>query len=433
MSKTAASYRQSCGPPYLRADVRNLPARLDPQPWMTEPAVSRLLRALTSGGVEARFVGGCVRNALLRLPVADVDLATPAQPDETTRVLQAAGVRVLPTGVKHGTVTAIVDGKSFEITTLRRDVETDGRHAVVAYTHDWAEDAARRDFTMNAIFCSPDGTLFDPVGGLPDLAARRVRFVGEARQRIREDVLRLLRYFRFYAHYGAPPPDAQALEACHELASLLPRLSGERVREELAKLLLAPTAAEVWRLMLEEGIVVHLIPAADDAMRLGKLVELEQAFGLADWLRRLAALLPRGREIALSGAEQLRLSNEQRDRLAAMLDPAMPVEPSISGPDLRRAFYRLGSDLTLDLALLRAAERGDAAEKLEPLIHAGANWIRPRFPVSGADILALGVPPGRRVGELLGDVEAWWIERDFAPDRQECLEEMRIKAAAQPP
>ena len=407
-----------------------LPTRLDPQSWMTEPAVSRVLNALKSGGVEARFVGGCVRNSLLGLPVADVDLATPDKPEEVTRLLEGAGVKVVPTGVKHGTVTAVLPGKTFEITTLRRDVETDGRHATVAYTDDWAEDAARRDFTMNAIFCGPDGTLFDPVGGLPDLFARRVRFVGEARRRIREDVLRLLRFFRFYAHYGAPPPDPDALAACRELAPLLPTLSGERVREEVAKLLMATDPAPVWRLMIEHGIVGHLIPAAANTDRLAGLIALEQALGLCDWLRRLAALLPDDRDGALVVAEQLRLSNDQRDRLAAMLYPAASFEQTVRS--LGEAFYRMGPDLTLDVALLHAAEVGEPPESIEPVLKSAAIWARPRFPLNGGDVLALGLPPGPKVGKLLNAVEEWWIEHDFAPEREDCLQELKFRAADPP-
>src|SRR5215510_13136350 len=223
--------------------------RLDPQPWMIAAETVAVMAALSSAGGEARFVGGCVRDALLGRPVTDVDIATHEPPERVMNLLSRAGIKAVPTGIKHGTVTAVIGRKHFEITTLRRDVETYGRHARVEYTNDWAADAARRDFTMNALFCSLDGTIYDPFGGLADLREHRVRFVGDAEARIREDVLRLLRFFRFYAHYGAPPPDAAALAACRALAPLLPTLSGERVCGETLKLLLAPEPASVFATM----------------------------------------------------------------------------------------------------------------------------------------------------------------------------------------
>ncbi|MFP5513038.1 MAG: CCA tRNA nucleotidyltransferase, partial [Alphaproteobacteria bacterium] len=267
-------------------------ARLSPQPWMTAPESRAVFAALDAGGADARFVGGCVRDAWLGRPVKDIDVATHAPPERVMELLEAAGIRVIPTGIDHGTVTALCGGKPYEITTLRRDVETDGRHARVEFTDDWMEDAARRDLTMNALSCTPDGAMFDPFGGLADLAAGRVRFVGEARRRIEEDVLRLLRFFRFHAHYGRGDPDAEALAACRELAPRLPTLSGERVRGELFRLLTAPCAAAVWRLMMGQGIMVHLLPEAMDADRLDRLIAVERDLGITpDPTRRLAAVL----------------------------------------------------------------------------------------------------------------------------------------------
>ncbi|MGE4220379.1 MAG: CCA tRNA nucleotidyltransferase, partial [Alphaproteobacteria bacterium] len=274
--------------------------RIEPQPWMTEPATQRVMRALAEGGAGARFVGGCVRDALLGRPIRDIDIATDGSPERVTAILAAAGIKVVPTGFAHGTVTAVVDHRGFEITTLRVDVETFGRHARVAFTDDWVADAARRDFTFNAMSLETDGTLHDPFGGEADLRARRVRFVGAARQRIEEDVLRLLRYFRFHAHYGAPPPDAEALDACRAMAPRLPDLSAERVAAELMKLLAAPDPVPVLRLMRAEGVLARVLDEARDLARLARMVRIDAA---ADPLRRLAALLPSDPAGALAVAQ----------------------------------------------------------------------------------------------------------------------------------
>ncbi|MFQ5959208.1 MAG: CCA tRNA nucleotidyltransferase, partial [Alphaproteobacteria bacterium] len=244
---------------------------IEPQRWMTVRATRAVVDALRAQGAEVRFVGGCVRDAVAGRKVTDVDIATPDPPETVIRLLEAAGIRVVPTGIKHGTVTAVVARRPFEITTLRRDVETYGRHAKVAFTDDWTADAARRDFTINALFCAPDGTLYDPFGGLDDLRAGRVRFVGDAVQRIREDVLRLLRFFRFYAHYGRPPPDAEALAACRAMALALPSLSGERVCAELLRLLAADDPAAVLELMIEADVLEFVLP---EVAGVGALAEL---------------------------------------------------------------------------------------------------------------------------------------------------------------
>ncbi|MEE8534186.1 MAG: CCA tRNA nucleotidyltransferase, partial [Alphaproteobacteria bacterium] len=227
---------------------------------MKAPATRAVVDALTADSAEVRFVGGCVRDAVAGRKVTDVDIATPDPPETVTRLLEAAGIRVVPTGIAHGTVTAVIRHRHFEITTLRRDVETYGRRAKVAFTDDWTADAARRDFTINALFCDPDGTLYDPFGGIDDLDAGRVRFVGDAVKRIKEDVLRLLRFFRFYAHYGRPPPDAEALAACRAMARALPGLSGERVSAELLRLLAAPDPAAVLALMIEAEVLAFVLP-----------------------------------------------------------------------------------------------------------------------------------------------------------------------------
>ncbi|HEV7369688.1 CCA tRNA nucleotidyltransferase [Arenibaculum sp.] len=399
--------------------------RLALPPALSAAAVGRVLDALARGGAEVRFVGGCVRDAILGRPVRDVDLATDALPQGVMALLRAAGIGVVPTGVAHGTVTAVVDGTPVEVTTLRRDVETDGRRAVVDFTDDWREDAARRDFTMNALSLSPDGTVHDFFGGIADARAGRVLFVGDPEARIREDVLRILRFFRFQAHYGRGAPDAAALAACRRLAPLLPRLSGERVRAELLRLLEAPDPAPVWRLMADEGVLARLLPEAADLGRLDALAGLERAGGAApDPLRRLAALLPGSAAAALDVAARLRLSNRERDRLVLLAEPPLAVDPSSPDRGNRRALHRLGAAHFADLVLLEAAARRLGRAAIEPALAAAAAWRPVSFPLAGRDLQARGVPPGTGMGRLLKELEAWWEDRDYRPDRAACLAEL---------
>lgn len=404
-----------------------------------------MIEALSAGGVEARFVGGCVRDGLLGRPVSDVDLATPAPPEEVMRLLAEAGIDVVPIGLKHGTVMAVASGAPFEITTLRRDVETDGRHAVVEYTNDWVADAARRDLTINALSCAPDGTLYDPFGGAEDLKRGRIRFVGRAEERIREDVLRLLRFFRFYGWYGAPPPDAEALAAARALAPLLPRLSGERVRTELLKLLLSPDPAAVLDLMAEHQILPHCLPEAGERARLRALVTLEGAtprrlVAGADAIRRLAALLL-GEPAARPVADRLRLSNAERSRLvdlAAFAAGGFDLSPDLPPPARRRLLYAIGPERFRDHALLAWAERiagGEASgrragEAWMDLLQTAAEWRRPEFPLKGRDAVGLGLAPGPRVGRLMRKLETWWVEGDFRADREACIAKLRELAEA---
>ncbi|HYE48841.1 MAG TPA: CCA tRNA nucleotidyltransferase [Azospirillaceae bacterium] len=400
--------------------VRHLP----PQGMLDSVAARRVLQSLMRTGQEARFVGGCVRDLVLGIDADDIDIATPLPPDEAQRRLKADGIRVVPTGIKHGTVTAVVDGRGYEITTLRRDVETDGRHARVEFTDDWLEDAARRDFTFNALSLSPDGELFDPFQGLRDLEAGRVRFVGEPDARIREDVLRILRYFRFHARFGKGAPDEAAVAACAANAHLLPTLSGERVNAEVMKLMATDRAVEVWRLMVERGVVAHLLPQAVQVDRLAAVDRLEWMVGEGDPMLHLAALLPRGELPALEAAERMRLSNAQRDRLLALADPKVDVHPDLSIASRRAALQKVGPEVYRDLMLLAAADRGTPAfELLEPLAEA-ASWQVIPFPLRGQDALDRGVPAGPEVGRLMAELEGWWAARDYKPTREECLAEL---------
>ncbi|MGE0118073.1 MAG: CCA tRNA nucleotidyltransferase [Dongiaceae bacterium] len=399
------------------------------------------MTALAAAGGEARFVGGCVRDALLGRKVNDVDIATHEPPERVMNLLARAGIKAIPTGIKHGTVTAVIGGRHFEITTLRRDIETYGRHAKVEYTDDWQADAARRDFTMNALFCGADGTVYDPFGGLADLRAQRVRFVGDPEARIREDVLRLLRFFRFHAHYGKPPPDAVALAACRELAPLLPTLSGERLCGETLKLLSAPHPADVVELMQEDGVLKYFLPEATRIDRLRALVTIEESLAgelaaRVEPIRRLAALLDGSEPSALAAARRLRLSNAERDRLVGLASDA-DLSPGLSESTRHRLIYRYGRERYRDLVLVRWADAVAGANSMDrgreegwrELLHAGTRWAAPRFPIRGRDAVRLGVPPGPAVGRLMAALEDWWIAGDFQADRATCLAKLEELAA----
>jgi len=397
--------------------------RIAPQAWVMEDATRAVLAALGRGN--ARFVGGPVRDALLGRPVLDIDIATPLLPDEAMRRLARAGIKVVPTGLKHGTVTAVVPPRQFEITTLRRDVETFGRHARVAFTDDWRADALRRDFTMNALFLDPDGNLYDPVRGLGDLRAGVVRFVGAARQRIREDVLRLLRFYRFHAHYGRGEADADARAAARELKHLLPTLSAERVAAELLKLLAAPDPVPTLAMMQADGVLAIVLPEARALDRLVRLLPLEPT---PDALRRLGALAAWDTAAAQSVAERLKLSANARDRLARLATPPLVIDLAADERAQRRALYRLGAELYRDLVLLRAGE-GGSPEAARWLLALAAS-PPPRFPLKGRDVTARGVPAGPTVGELLDTIETWWEAGDFRADRKACLAELERRIGA---
>ena len=391
-----------------------------------------MIAALTAEAAEVRFVGGCVRDAVLQRKIHDIDIATHDPPDQVLKLLRAGGVHAIPTGIDHGTVTAVVDRAHFEITTLRLDVETDGRRARVAYTDDWRADAARRDFTINALYCDPDGSLYDPFGGLRDLKAGRIRFVGAAEDRIREDVLRLLRFFRFYASYGCPPPDRKALAACRALAHLVPHLSGERVAAELLQLLAAPNPLPSIELMRDADVLAQLLPEVEDLSSLNGMVTLEGITFGADSLRRLAALLSCRGAAADGIARQLRFSTSQRERLVKLTAPAAHIDPAQGVRDQRRLLYRLGAPLYLDLALLAWSRLVAAGRRLSrretdawhELLHLAESWKPVELPVKGKDVLALGIEAGPQVGRILSEIEAWWIDGDFQAGRKECMRQL---------
>jgi poly(A) polymerase len=403
--------------------------RLPPQPWMTNARTQAVIAALSLDEAEVRFVGGCVRDALLGRAIKDIDLATPDPPETVVSLLKEAGLKAVPTGIDHGTVTAVIEGEPFEVTTLRRDVETDGRHAKVEFTDDWRADAARRDLTFNAMSLSPDGTLHDYFGGYEDLIAGRVRFVGDAVRRIEEDVLRLLRFFRFFAHYGKPPPDSDALAACRLAAPKLPTLSGERLQAETLKLLTASNPAPVVTLMRDQHVLQHLLPETQSVARLAALVMIERHFGReGDPVLRLGSLIDGGAEVARAVAWRFRLSNADRDRLVAMLG-AESLSPALDEKSRRVALYRLGWEAFQDRVLLSwAAADVNPDDPSWSALLAASDKPLPAFPLQGRDLLALGIKAGRGMGQLLREIEVWWIEGDFRADRAACLEEARKRA-----
>lgn len=407
-----------------------------PQTWMTAPATVSVMAALSAGettGLVALFVGGCVRDSLLGRDVGDVDIATALAPDIVSKRIEDAGLKAVPTGLAHGTVTAVVEARHFEITTLRIDVDTDGRRATIAFTDDWVADAERRDFTVNALYADGAGAIFDPVGGLADLKAGRIRFVGDAEQRIREDVLRLLRFFRFYAQFGTPPPDRDAISACAKLANLLPTLSGERVAAETLKLLTAADPATTMTLMSANGVLQHFLPEAKEIDRLAALVTVDGVADQADPLRRLAAVLKVDAAGADAIAARLRLSKADRVRLRELVATDHRLERDMSPQQMRVALYRLGADVWRDRVLIDWAEEiavgtpqdRHAADAWRELYDLTVEWTPPTFPLQGHDVLALGVAAGPAVGRHLATVEEWWIAGDFVADRRACLAELR--------
>jgi poly(A) polymerase len=406
--------------------------QLDPQPWMTAPATTRLMSALG----DARFVGGAVRNTLIGHAVSDIDVATPLTPEEVRGRLASAGIEAVPTGIEHGTITAVVDRKPFEVTTLRRDVETDGRRAIVAFTTDWKLDAQRRDFTMNALYASADGEVFDYVGGVEDLRAGRVRFVGDPVRRIREDYLRILRLFRFHAWYGKGEIDAPALAAAAQEKAGIAKLSGERVAKEMLRLLEAQNPVPVLRAMASSSVLASVIPGELNIDRLDALVAIDAAnFFAPDPVLRLAALLPSPAkvysiaEVADAVAARWRLSNAQRERLEDLATAAEPIVPYLSVRETRRLLYRLTAPRFRDRLFLKWAERPNEALQWRALLAMVDAWRCPRFPLSGTDAMRAGVPEGPLVGRVLGEVESWWVDSDFTDDKLSLAE--RLKAVVQ--
>ena len=397
-------------------------ARLEPanHSWMTAGETASIMRALQAAGGEARFVGGAVRNAIVGEDVTDIDIATTLNPDAYMSALKNAGIGIVPTGIEHGTITAIVDGQVFEITSLRQDVSTDGRRAKVVFTNDWAKDAARRDFTMNAIYADMTGKLFDSTGGIADLHAGRVKFVGDPNARIREDFLRILRFFRFHAWYGKGAPDDDALDAAARNKAGLKSLSGERIRKELLRLLEATDPGPVLSAMQNHDILGEFLPAPINLERLSKIIAVTQQKKIPRGpIISLAALLPSD-QAARAVASKLKLSNAERAQLVEILADYSKITPRLSSGEVTRFLYRFGKERFGELLLLAWAE--DPVDSAWEVIFARADeWAHPEFSVDGRDVMEAGATEGPSVGRILSALERWWVEENFAPNRAALL------------
>ena len=406
--------------------------KVDIAAWPFAAELARLLDVLDRDGEETRVVGGAVRNALIDSPIHEIDVATTAIPEEVVRRVKAAGFKAVPTGIEHGTVTVVIDKHPFEVTTLRTDVETFGRHAKVAFGRDWQEDAERRDFTINALSVTRDGTVYDYTGGLDDLALRRVRFIGDPHKRIAEDYLRILRFFRFHAAYGpGGPPDPQGLAACIEGRDGLDQLSRERLRMEIMKLLVAPHAVPTLIVMADAGLALRILSGVTYLASFENMAKVEAAIGLAACpVRRLGALAVSVAEDAERLWQRLRLTNNEHARLASMAEGWRRLSPAIGEIGLRALIYRLGPDAFTDHALLGWAHSWDSANDPSwiDLARLPQRFTAPEFPLKAADFIKRGLAKGPPLGAALRAAEASWIAQGF-PDDAGVLEKIADTAA----
>lgn len=384
------------------------------EPWLRSRALQALFRVIKAAGGEARVAGGAVRNALMGLPVTEVDVATTLTPERVTEACTAAGMHVHPTGIEHGTVTVVSQKQAYEVTTLRHDVETFGRHATVEYTDDWQADAQRRDFTMNAMYCDASGTVYDFTEGYRDILRQRIMFVGAAEQRIKEDYLRILRFFRFHARFGTGAPDADGLKACSALASGMDQLSAERIRQEMLKLLEAPGAVETLKIMAAQGVLGHCLPYTEEWGVIDRLPP--------DGILRLGVL---ARE-PLAMKERWKLSNDEAERLEALMGFTPPT-PALREREQRIVLYQTGAETWRDLVRLAWARSGAAMDDRawKRLLRLPERWTVPKFPVTGRDLLDKGLNPGPEIGVTLRRLEDWWVASDFTATKDDLLARAR--------
>ena len=378
--------------------------------WLNEPRLQELMRVIAEAGGDVRVAGGAVRNSLLGVPISDVDLATTMLPDDLMHVCKAAGFGVHPTGIDHGTVTVVNKGQPFEVTTLRLDVETDGRRAVVKFTDDWQADALRRDFTINAMYCDSSGKIYDYTTGYHDIQRKRVRFVGDSALRIKEDYLRILRFFRFHAWYGKGSPCPVGLAASVKLKSGLKKISVERIRQELMKLIVAPRAVDTLKVMATSGILRVILPYTEDWRVIGRLP--------ADAVLRLFVLARKPSTLK----DLLRLSNEESLRIEN-LSAAPELSPKLRDAEQRSMFYQLGEQTYVDVVRLSWAQSkaSHSSAKWQALLDLPQEWSLPKFPITGRDLIELGHTPGPAMGEVLRQLEDWWVASDFVPSREDLL------------
>ncbi len=404
---------------------KKAPFRIELPRWMKTREALRLLDVLGADGGAARFVGGCVRDAVLGRVAKDIDIATDLRPENVIALLAKARIKAIPTGLKHGTVTAILGLHKFEITTLRRDLETDGRRAKVAFTDDWKQDAKRRDFTLNALYADESGAVYDYVGGIKDARAGRIRFVGKPDARIAEDYLRILRLFRFYAAYGRKAPDEKTLRACKRHAKHIASLSSERVRDELLKLLIAEKSISSIKLMHKYNVLHQIIPGPFKLNILKRLVAFAPE---SDALLRLAVLVKGAELNADWAAERFKLSLPQKKRMDAVLRLVPQTPPLPDSAVWNKLVYFSGADSVRDALRLWVAFNKISAPQAKRALSALQKWKAKEFPITGQDVLALGIPPGKRVGELLAQTENWWIENSFSPNKAACLKRLQTLA-----
>ncbi|SCA58211.1 Poly(A) polymerase [Candidatus Terasakiella magnetica] len=399
--------------------------KITDQDWFKNPACQKILSVLAQKGTEARFIGGCVRDALLGKAVHDIDIATPELPKTVMKLFQAEGIKVIPTGIDHGTVTVIYEGQQFEITTLRADISTDGRRAVVSFSTDWLEDAKRRDFTFNALSLDRHGELYDPFNGLKDLKEGRVLFIGQAEQRIAEDYLRLLRFFRFSAHYGKGAAEPAGLQACAKLAEGLKQLSGERIAQEILRLLEAPQAPKWVRLMVKQGVLEKIIPHVADLHFLEMMCAFEER---PDPLRRLAIIVRADQGDVEQLAKTLRLSKAQAKRLRLARCPELQLNPQKGENHLREMLYRYGVQAVEDQLFIYWAEKGFSGlgPREQACLDVITTWkVEPQaFPLKGQDLIDRGLKAGPELGQRLKEIEDWWCEQGCRAQKEACLERL---------
>ena len=399
--------------------------RID-QDWLAEPSLQKLLRLLNEGQGEARIAGGAVRNALLDQPISDVDIATNLVPRDVILRMNDAGHKSIPTGIEHGTVTVVVDGNAFEVTTLRSDIETDGRHAKVLYGTDWVADAHRRDLTINALYLNADGTVYDPLGGLPDVLSHTVRFIDDAETRIREDYLRILRFFRFFAWYGKFRPDAEGLKACTRLKGGLSDLSAERIWHEMSRLLAAPDPSRALLWMRQTGVLSAILPETEkwgiDAMP--GLIEAEHLHGWqVDGLLRLLAIIPPMEERVKSIGDRLKLPNKVKSRLAHWAQAAA-LQPKLKKDAFYQWFYWQNQLAVEDRLQLAIANGDEASKKYLRQLKWLRRWERPAFPLRGGDLINLGMKAGPGISEKMLELENAWVAGNFKTPREELLKQI---------